>query len=57
MYFFNQIQVNQTQVFGLKKLKIAWYYEAVLWALLLLLTLYSGLSLQAEIEAMMISRS
>lgn len=57
MYLFNQIQVNQTQVFGLKKLKIAWYYEAVLWVLLLLLTLYSGLSLQAEIEAMMISRS
>lgn len=57
MYLFNQAQVNQTQVFGLKKLKIAWYYEAVLWALLLLLTLYSGLSLQAKIEAMMISRS
>lgn len=60
MYLFNQVnqaQVNQTQVFGLKKLKIAWYYEAVLWALLLLLTLYSGLSLQAKIEAMMISKS
>lgn len=54
MYLFNQAQVNQTQVFGLKKLKIAWYYEAVLWTLLLLLTLYSGLSLQAEIEAMMV---
>ncbi|MDO4694646.1 MAG: beta-carotene 15,15'-monooxygenase [Eikenella sp.] len=50
MYLFNQIQVNQTQVFGLKKLKIAWYYEAVLWALLLLLVLYFGLALQAEIE-------
>ncbi|EGY51769.1 hypothetical protein [Neisseria shayeganii] len=45
---------NKTEFLILKKLNIAWYYEAVLWTLLLLLTLYSGLSLQAEIEAMMV---
>lgn len=51
MYLF-----NKTQILGLKRLKIAWYYEAILWAVLLLLTLYLGLSLQTNLEMKMIAR-
>lgn len=50
MYLF-----NKTQILWQKKLKIAWYYEAILWAVLLLLTLYLGLSVQANIEMRMMA--
>lgn len=48
MYLF-----NKTQMLWLKRLQIAWYYEAILWAILLLLTLYLGLSLQTNLEIKM----
>ncbi|GIM50352.1 hypothetical protein CAPN003_18040 [Capnocytophaga stomatis] len=50
MYLF-----NKTQMLWLKKLKMAWYYEAILWALLLLLTLYLGLSVQSKLEILMMT--
>ncbi|ATA93993.1 beta-carotene 15,15'-monooxygenase [Capnocytophaga canimorsus] len=50
MYLF-----NKTQMFWLKRLQIAWYYEAILWALLLLLTLYLGLSVQSKLEILMMT--
>ncbi|MFK8375954.1 beta-carotene 15,15'-monooxygenase [Capnocytophaga canimorsus] len=48
MYLF-----NKTHTLWLKRLKMAWYYEAILWALLLLLTLYLGLSVQSKLEILM----
>ncbi|MFJ1261159.1 beta-carotene 15,15'-monooxygenase [Capnocytophaga canis] len=50
MYLF-----NKTQMLWLKRLQIAWYYEAILWALLLLLTLYLGFSVQSELEILMMT--
>ncbi|MFK8264819.1 beta-carotene 15,15'-monooxygenase [Capnocytophaga canimorsus] len=50
MYLF-----NKTQFFWQKRLKMAWYYEAILWALLLLLTLYLGLSVQSKLEILMMT--
>ncbi|MFJ1473715.1 beta-carotene 15,15'-monooxygenase [Capnocytophaga cynodegmi] len=50
MYLF-----NKTQMLWLKRLQIAWYYEAILWALLLLLTLYLGFSVQSELEILMMA--
>ncbi|MFJ1431189.1 beta-carotene 15,15'-monooxygenase [Capnocytophaga canimorsus] len=50
MYIFNKIQF-----FWQKRLKMAWYYEAILWALLLLLTLYLGFSVQSELEILMMT--
>lgn len=50
MYLF-----NKTQTLWLKRLKMAWYYEAILWAVLLLLTLYLGLSVQNKIEIQMMA--
>lgn len=50
MYLF-----NKTQTLWLKRLQIAWYYEAILWALLLLLTLYLGFSVQSKLEILMMT--
>ncbi|MFJ1433692.1 beta-carotene 15,15'-monooxygenase [Capnocytophaga canimorsus] len=50
MYLF-----NKTHTLWLKRLKMAWYYEAILWALLLLLTLYLGLSVQSKLEILMMT--
>ncbi|WP_238250415.1 beta-carotene 15,15'-monooxygenase [Capnocytophaga cynodegmi] len=46
---------NKTQFFWQKRLKMVWYYEAILWALLLLLTLYLGLSVQSKLEILMMT--
>ncbi|MFJ1435829.1 beta-carotene 15,15'-monooxygenase [Capnocytophaga canimorsus] len=51
MYLF-----NKTQMLWLKRLKMAWYYEAILWTVLLLLTLYLGLSVQNKLEILMMAR-
>ncbi|MFJ1438194.1 beta-carotene 15,15'-monooxygenase [Capnocytophaga canimorsus] len=50
MYLF-----NKTHTLWLKRLQIAWYYEAILWAVLLLLTLYLGLSVQSKLEILMMT--
>ncbi|MFJ1411109.1 beta-carotene 15,15'-monooxygenase [Capnocytophaga canimorsus] len=50
MYLF-----DKAQMLWLKRLKMAWYYEAILWAVLLLLTLYLGLSVQNKIEIQMMA--
>lgn len=50
MYIF-----NKTHKLWLKRLQMAWYYEAILWAVLLLLTLYLGLSVQNKIEIQMMA--
>ncbi|MFK8296496.1 beta-carotene 15,15'-monooxygenase [Capnocytophaga canimorsus] len=50
MYIF-----NKTQILWWKRLKMAWYYEVILWALLLLLTLYLGLSVQSKLEILMMT--
>ncbi|MFJ1329632.1 beta-carotene 15,15'-monooxygenase [Capnocytophaga canimorsus] len=50
MYIF-----NKTQFFWQKRLKMAWYCEAILWAVLLLLTLYLGLSVQSKLEILMMT--
>lgn len=46
---------NKTQIVWQKTLKMAWYYEAIVWVFLLLLTLYLGLSLQTTIEMKMMA--
>ncbi|MDO4728674.1 MAG: beta-carotene 15,15'-monooxygenase [Bacteroidota bacterium] len=50
MYLF-----NKTQTLWFKRLKMVWYYEAILWVLLLLLTLYLGLSVQSKLEILMMT--
>ncbi|MFJ1442343.1 beta-carotene 15,15'-monooxygenase [Capnocytophaga canimorsus] len=50
MYLF-----NKTHTLWLKRLQMAWYYEVILWALLLLLTLYLGLSVQSKLEILMMT--
>ncbi|WP_232748854.1 beta-carotene 15,15'-monooxygenase [Capnocytophaga stomatis] len=50
MYLF-----NKTQMLWLKRLQMVWYYEAILWALLLLLTLYLGFFVQSELEILMMA--
>ncbi|WP_203966002.1 beta-carotene 15,15'-monooxygenase [Capnocytophaga stomatis] len=50
MYLF-----NKTQTLWLKRLKMVWYYEAIFWALLLLLTLYLGFFVQSELEILMMA--
>ncbi|MFJ1490291.1 beta-carotene 15,15'-monooxygenase [Capnocytophaga canis] len=50
MYLF-----NKTHTLWLKRLQMAWYYEAILWAVLLLLTLYLGLSVLSELEILMMA--
>lgn len=47
---------NKTQILWRKRLKMAWYYQAILWVVLLLLTLYLGFSLQNEMEMRMIAK-
>ncbi|GJQ03769.1 beta-carotene 15,15'-monooxygenase [Capnocytophaga canimorsus] len=46
---------NKTQILWWKRLKMAWYCEAILWAVLLLLTLYLGLSVQSKLEILMMT--
>ncbi|MFJ1364998.1 beta-carotene 15,15'-monooxygenase [Capnocytophaga canimorsus] len=50
MYLF-----NKAQMLWLKRLKMVWYYEVILWAVLLLLTLYLGLSVQSKLEILMMT--